>query len=1037
MTKWTEEQLSAIFTTGSNIIVSAGAGSGKTAVLTERVIEKLKSGININNLIVLTFTNAAAFEMKSRIKDSIKKIPELKEQLNLIDSSYITTFDSFALSLVRKYHYLISLPKDISIIDNVLLSIKKKELLDSIFERAYTDEKFKSFIDTFTTKDDDKIKETIELFNEKLNSISNKSKYLNEYLDKHYNSSFIEEQFQNYLKLLENNKNEIISIIGKLNDTATDEIIIEFVNKIKESLSFIFKAKVYEDYIEIANYKTPTFPSSKKIEESNIDEIKKYFSKLKTRVTSLQELTDYSNKDEIIDEIIQTKEYIEVIVKLIINYDKKILEYKRSIESFEFNDIMRFCIEILEKNLNIANEIKTNTNEIMVDEFQDTNDIGEYFLSLISNNNLYMVGDVKQSIYKFRNANPKIFTNTYYSYKEGNGICIDLNRNFRSREEVLDNINLIFNYIMDTLVGGVEYDEKQALICGNKTFPKVKDSNMELLSYEYKKTELSKVYTKDELEIFIIADDILKKMQEMEVFDKETKQLRKPVYSDFAILLDRKSSFDTYKQIFEYKGIPLTIHKDETFSYTDEMYALKNLFKLINIFKTKDFKELKYSFMSVGRSFILEYSDKLLYENIDNIFECKEFKSFIEKINYLAQYSNNNSLSNLVNETYKTFDIYMKLIKISNVLEKSIKLDYLVDVSKNLEQIGYTLQDFVLYFDEIFNIKTDISFSLSKDTTKNAVNIMTIHKSKGLEFPICYFASLYKEFNIRDVNGSFLFDNNIGLISPIFKEGIKDTIYKPLVKNSYLLEDISERIRVLYVALTRAKEKIVFVSNFEDYDEYPTVHDKVDLLDRMEYKSFLDILLSIKNILKKYIKKVEPNPNKKYEIAKNIQYDSLLNKTEITFEYINTDNKKQELEEKTYSNKPSTIVSANNMEDGIEIHEILEYLDFNNYKEELNNYQITDFIKEKIIALFSQPFMKNINKSKIYKEYPINNGKGIIDLLIIGEKCIVVDYKTKNIDKEEYINQVRNYMEYMKNITNLEVEGYIYSIIEERYIEVK
>ena len=216
MPKWTDEQLKAITEKGKNIIVSAGAGSGKTAVLTERVITKLKEGININNLIVLTFTNAAAFEMKDRIKKSIKKIPELKEQLNLIDSSYITTFDSFALSLVRKYHYLLNLPKDISIIDNVLLEIKKKEILDNIFNNSYSDELFLDFLDKFTTKDDDKIKAKIDLLNTKLSVVSNTDNYLNNYISRHYNETFIETQYNKYLEILYKIKENIFKILDNI-----------------------------------------------------------------------------------------------------------------------------------------------------------------------------------------------------------------------------------------------------------------------------------------------------------------------------------------------------------------------------------------------------------------------------------------------------------------------------------------------------------------------------------------------------------------------------------------------------------------------------------------------------------------------------------------------------------------------------------------------------------------------------------------------------------------------------------------------------
>lgn len=1034
MTKWTDEQLNAITKTGKNIIVSAGAGSGKTAVLTERVITKLKSGININNLIVLTFTNAAAFEMKERIKKSIKEIPELKEQLNLIETSSITTFDSFALSLVRKYHYLLNISRNITIIDNVLLEIEKKQILDNIFNDAYSDPNFLDFIDKFTTKDDDKIKTKIDLLNTKLNSITNIDSYLDNYIDNHYNENFIETQYNKYLEILIKTKDHIFKLINSIKIEVTDEILYEFITNIENSLDNNYID--YEDFLQISNYKLTSFPTSKKIDEINIEHIKQLFTKLKENFDTIKNLTIYQNKEEIINEINTTKPYLEVIINLIKQYNHQILEFKTKLNAFEFNDIMRFSINILENNPDILNEIKTNTKEIMVDEYQDTNDIGEYFLSLISDNNLYMVGDVKQSIYKFRNANPKIFTNTYYSYQNGLGISIDLNKNFRSREEVINNINLIFKPIMDDFIGGVKYDSKQELVCGNKEYIQTDNNDMEILNYEYKETDNYKTYTKDEIEIFIIADDIINKMNTFKVYDKNTKSLRNTKYSDFAILLDRKSNFDLYKKIFEYKGIPLTLHKDENFSYTNEMYAIKNLLKLINIFKTNDFRDLKYTFYSLGRSYILAFDDDTLYDNLDNILDCDLYKETIDKLKYLANYSKHNSLSELLIETYKVFDLYLKTIEIGNIEEKNIKLDYLIDVSRNLENIGYDLNDFINYFENMFDLDTDITFSLSKDITKDSVNIMTIHKSKGLEFPICYFASLYKSFNIRDVYDSFLFDNEIGIISPIFKEGIKDTIYKDIIKENYLKEDISERIRVLYVALTRAKEKIIFVSNINDYDDISSNTDMVDDMERLNYKSFLDILLSIKPLLNKYIKNIEYSVTKDYELIKTLNYEEVLLKTNKIYNYQTINVEKKKIDNINYSKVLNEIITNSKMDTGTNIHEVLEYLDFHNYQTDIDNYELSPFIKEKIFDLFKQPFMDNIEKSTIYKELSIDNGKGIIDLLIENDQFIVVDYKTKEIDKEEYIEQIKNYVSYIKQNTTKDVSGYLYSVTESRYIKV-
>lgn len=1026
---WTNEQLEAIYEEDKNIIVSAGAGSGKTAVLSERVATKLKQGIHINELVILTFTNLAAFEMKERIIKKIKKIPDLKNELLLINDASITTFDSYALSLIKKYHYLLNLNKNISIIDPIILSIKKKNLLDEIFEEKYLDNEFKEFIDTFTTKDDNNIKDVIEQFNNKVNTISNKEEYLNTYLDTHYSNDFINNQFTKYENLIIKNRDTIFLLLNSIKEKILDEKLYEFISNIEDELSIIRDKNKYDDFLVIKNFKLPSLP--RKIDE--VEYIKKYYEKLKDYLNTLKELVEQT-EDEIKKEILETKKYIKVIISLLKEYDGRILKFKLEENAFEFNDIMRFCIKLLEENPSVLKEIKLKIKEIMVDEYQDTNDIGEDLLNLLANHNLYKVGDIKQSIYKFRNANPDIFSKTYDNYK--NNLldrAIDLNKNFRSRSEVLSSINLIFKHVMDEGIGGVNYDQTQELFFGNKAYLDNNQNNY----LEIKNYSVDNKYKKDEIEAFIVADDILKKINDNYlVYDFDLKQNRKVNYKDFVILIDRKSSFDLYRKIFEYKGIPLVVHKDSTFSYNKEIYVIKNLIELICCFKNNDFVHLKYSFISILRSYLFEYSDDIIYKNINNILECDDYKEIVNKLRDISNYAFNHSLSQILNKIYKDFNLYYNSIKIGNIEEVNTKLDYLLDITKNLEKIGYTLNDFKDYLNNMYDMKLDISFS-NKEEDKDAVHIMTIHASKGLEFPICYFPSLYKKFNIDDVKASFLFDNNIGLITPIFKEGIKDTIYKTLAKEEYIKKDISERIRLFYVALTRAKEKIIMISNINEIEESSLSFENglVNALERLKYKSFLDILVSIKSILKPYIINTNYTVDEDYELIKKIDYEKYLEKNDIKFIYKQIDIAKKEINTK-YSNQYSNALDIKKMDLGTNLHEVLEYIDFN--KKNVDDYEIDAFLKKKILKLFDMPFMKDINSSKIYKEFEfIYEGKsGIIDLLIENEKMIIVDYKMKDINKESYTNQVRNYISYIKTITNKEVIGYIYSIINEEYIEI-
>ncbi len=1011
--KWTSEQEKAINAQG-NIIVSAGAGSGKTAVLTQRVIEKLLSGISINKLIVLTFTNAAADEMKKRIKEKIKENKTIIGQLNLVDTSYITTFDSFALSLVKKYNYVLNLPQDISIIDDAVLKISKKKILDEIFNRSYKKTNFKNLIDLFSSKDDENIKAVIDFYNTKLETLANKKQYLEEYMEVHFKKTFIDQMFNSYLELINKTKNNMFNELNKIKALASNKKVLEFILNVEKTIEFLNKNE-YSEYQELAKIKL-VFPRN--VEDNNLEEIKNSFAAFNDYKKQIEELVK-DDEETLKKEILLTKENINAIIELLIEYDKKVFEYKLNNNSFEFNDIMRFGIRILEENDEIRNSIKNYYNEIMVDEYQDTSDIQEYFINLIGMNNLYMVGDIKQSIYRFRNANPTIFKNTYQKFSE-NGICVDLNKNFRSRKEVIENINLIFSNIMNNTFGGVEYDSTQQLEFGNNLYEEKKEANMEIYTYQEDKN-----YKKEEIEAFIMADDIISKLNKFEIYDSNLKTLRPVKYSDFCILIDRKTDFDLIKQVFEYKKIPLNVFKDEKFVTTNEIYVVRSILKLINIVREKDYTDLKHTFFSLARSYVLEIDDDTLYKNADNILTCQEFKDIFLKIEHLKDISLNSSLSVLMNEIYETFDLYNKTIKIGDVNLRNTKLTYLIEVSRNLEKIGYTLKEFVSYFDYIIENKIDINFNVNKDFSKNAVNIMSIHGAKGLEFSICYFPLLFKKFNIEDIKDSFLFDKQIGLIIPNFIEGIKDTFYKSLMKNNYLTEEISEKIRLFYVALTRSKEKMIFITNMEEND-----------IPKETYRSFKDILFSIKKKLGLYLVDKDYTVDKKYKLINDQKYEEELVKTNIKYEYETINIEKENIDRVEYASKILQTTNDSILKEGTIIHEVLEYLDFKNYEADLENYTISEAYKNKIKEFFKQPFMKDINTSKIYKELEIDSGSGIIDLVIENDKLIVIDYKLSEIEKKEYQKQVEKYMEYLKTISNKEIEGYIYSILECRYKKV-
>ncbi|MEI3529858.1 MAG: UvrD-helicase domain-containing protein [Bacilli bacterium] len=1060
---WTDEQWQAIYENNCNIIVSAGAGSGKTAVLTERIIEKLKSGISLNNLIILTFTNAAAFEMKERVRKKIMKEVEnghchLEKELLKLPNAVITTFDSFSLSLVKKYHYLLNIPKNINIVDSVVINSQKRKLMEEVFREMY-DEKntdFLDLIDTFTVKDDAKMQASIISIDNKLNNLINVDQFLEEYYAHYFEESFIDQQINNYLLIMRDYCDNITISLKKLDTLTHNSLLEEWFAKLLNSLSGIQKCTIYNDYKILSIIKLPTIPSNKELDEDYLNRVKKEYNDLKANFTLLNSLCSYNDITDIKEEIYATKRYIKVIIELIRRYRLKVYSFKQNLNSYEFHDIALMAIRLMEENANIANEYKATVNEIMIDEYQDTNDIQDYFISLIANNNVYMVGDVKQSIYGFRNANPLIFMHKYNNYKNNvDGKAIDLNKNFRSRLEVIEAINNIFSKIMDQTLGGADYVNQHQMIFGNLTYEtkgnSKQNNNLEILNYEY----LDKKYKKDEIEAFIIARDINNKIKSnYQIFDG---QLRNVKYSDFCILMDRKSSFELYRKIFTYLNIPVKVHSEVSLSLSNEIYVIRSILRLVLALDDKDIyhQYFEHSFISLARSFLYDYSDDEIFnifteakkqnQDIITILGKTDQKRLIDQIIDIKNYCSNHSLVELIDYIYDQFDIYNRLNLLNDVEGRTIKLEYFRDVVSNLELIGYTLNDLCNYLDAAIDDNMDITFNMNENDV-DAVNIMTIHKSKGLEYPICYYAGLSKKFNKDDLKDKYTFDSDLGIIVPIFKDGIKETIYKDIIKYNYQKKDISERLRVLYVALTRAKEKLIVVADLTLEEENLFNNVVIDSV-RLKYKSFKDVFLSLPRTLKPYIKDInldQVSLSKDYEIEPDINLSIDMNKHKDYKNFTIAINK-SELISEHYSISPVVIdkTTKENLNLGLRFHEILEHLDFKNFDSSLATMKVENRLKVIIDKLMTMPFMKDISSSELYHEYEFiyNNSNGyshgIIDLMIVHpDKITVVDYKTKEIDKEQYYRQVKGYMEYIESITDRPVEGYLYSIMDGIYLKV-
>ena len=1024
MTKWTDEQLEAIQKDKSNIIVSAGAGSGKTAVLSERVIRKVKEGVHINELLLLTFTNNAAKEMKERIRSKLKK-EGLTEELKLIDSAYITTFDSYALSILRKYHYKLNVSKNLKVVDADLINYKKEEYLDNIFEEYYesNDKLFLKLINDFCEKDDNNIRKAILSISSKLDLLIDLDSYLDNYLNNYFGVDNIDNVLNDYNNLLLKRINNVKILMYNLS-FYTDG---DFNEKLNEVLKPLINSNDYDSIKCNLDIKLPTLRNAEEIAKNYKDAIKK-------EIDSLKELCTYKDLNEIKDTILSTKDYVIVIIDIIRKLNSKLKEFKYTNDLYEFNDIAKLSIKLLKDNEDIRNEIKYSLNEIMVDEYQDTSDIQEEFISLIENNNVYMVGDVKQSIYRFRNANPYIFKNKYDNYSKNNGgIKIDLNKNFRSREESLNNINTLFNLIMDSNIGGADYKLSHQMTFGNLAYINEgktdQNNNFEIYNYDFDK---EKGFTREETEIFIIANDIKDKINnKYKIYDKDNNTLRECTYSDFVILLDRSKDFDLYKRIFEYKGIPISINKEEKVNDEIILMVIKNLLiSLVKINNNELDNDFIHAFISVLRSFIFEYTDEEIFElySNNNYLNDKVFKE-LKEINI-----NSYTTKEIINILIDKFNIIDKLNRIGNIENNLIIIEYLLNYLDTKEEIGLSIEDISIYLEDILEKKYDIKFSSNKESS-NSVKIMTIHKSKGLEYSICYYAGLYKDFNIRDIQDNFLFDKKYGIVTPYFNNGIGDTIYKDLIKDNYIKEEISEKIRLFYVALTRAKEKMIILCDLNG-EEYSNFNESglVEDIIRLRYRSFSDIIMSIQSKLSNYVTNItDIDMTSDYKLIKQYNFKDYIDTNDIKLEVKELEKDNELLESKTYSKHTNELITEEikaNMEYGTKVHYELEVLDFNNPNTSDKN----------ILKFLESDLLKNISKGKIYKEYEFMYEKdntinhGIIDLMIEYPDYIdIIDYKLKNIEDENYIKQLKGYKEYIENKTNKSVNLYLYSIIDNKY----
>ena len=992
--KWTNEQQNAISKKGSNILVAAAAGSGKTAVLVERIIRKIiDDKVDIDKILVVTFTNAAASEMKERVLNAIyKKIEEnpedanLQKQIILLNKASICTIDSFCLDVIKNNFYEIDVSANTRIADGTEALLLKQEVLDDLFEEKYiaNDKDFLDLINTYTKYNkDEELKDLILNIYTYIQASPFPEEWLNEKVEM-FNTNQNQEEYnfsntpwgeiiiKNVNEILENGILKLKSIKRKMERFEELEKWISVINEdlinyqeIKDNLNNWDKT-----YMSISNMESKRWPTDKKVTNDLKDEAKEIRDSVKEELKKVKELINCQSKDAILD-IAYMYQILNKLKNLIIEFSNRFYDKKRERNIMDFNDMEHLALNMLVKKDENGNVVKTEIakrysekfEEIAIDEYQDSNLVQEYILTSVSKgNNIFMVGDVKQSIYKFRQARPQLFIEKYNKYKlepnENEDRKIQLFKNFRSRKNVLDFTNLVFENIMSKKLGDINYNEEEYLNLG-ASYEEIENQNInteveiidlaeddEDIWKEEAKTENDEEEVEQERieDIVIEARFVAKKIKELidnkyQVIDKKLGK-RDIKYKDIAIVL---RSITGVANIYEKEisNLGILVYSDSSGEYLQsiEIETIMSLLRIIN----NPMQDIPL--VTVMRSPIGNFTDNELIEirlndRNSNFYEAliktktdkvKNFLNLLEELRKKQQYM---PLDEWIWYIYirTGYMNYVSLMPNGNLRVSNMKM--LFERAKNYESASFKgLYNFINYIDKIKFNSEDLTSAKIIGENEDVVRIMSIHKSKGLEFPVVIVAGVGKQFNFMDLNGKILLDQDLG-IGPQYINSDRHIEFKTLAKKAISIkaknEAISEEMRVLYVALTRAKEKLIVVGRQKDVNKkmaekqkslevYSEENKKINPYLLQKYKTYLDWLELI--YLKEGNEKTKDifslNIIKKQELIKN------LNKEEIEEEDIVSKIKEQ-------------IANRNSVEDKKQKEEIINFLNWKYQYEDIS-----------------------------------------------------------------------------------------------------
>lgn len=1012
--KWSKEQELAINSTSSNVLISAGAGSGKTAVLTERIYQLVKKGADLSRFLVLTFTNAASGEMKERVRKRILKDKDLADAAVKIDSAHIETFDSFALFIVKKYAFRLGVSPNIGVLDNTLFTIKRREILDKLITHLYEieDKDFLDLISRYCNKSDQQIRTYIIDLCDYFSAKTNKEECIEQFVDKYFNKEKIEHIIEQKYQDMNASIDDAISKAEHLEDPVDADKIVTYLENLKE-ISPDFDSFVTN--IAINKKLIPDKSGSVKTSDEDFrNSIKEGLSK------NLIDAKTYGTSKEIIEQFMSTKKDVETLLKIVKEVEKEAHGFKIEKSLYLFSDIATLALKALEME-DIRKELSDYFQYILVDEYQDTSALQELVINKLEQNNVCMVGDIKQSIYRFRGADCSLFQEKYLKYKENDGgQLINLNTSYRSRREVVDVVNEMFEQLMTSRNNPINYKDGHIFGFGFKEYNSLidKKEDYKLKIYKYQK-EKGKQALYNEIEI--IAKDIIHKINnKYQVYDKDLKRLRDCSFKDFAILMSKGKQFEKIKAGLSEYGIPTKVFYKESVVNSEVYTVLKNLLVIFERTSSSNYdNSFNHAFVSVARSFICRYKDQDIYDYITK-------KAFLESplmvkmVELTSQYKYS-SLYSIINALIDSFNVYDNLSRIKHFSSNANKIELIVSIAKQMDDIGMSINELISYFENINAFNLEIEYE-DKDVGNDSITIMTIHKSKGLEFPIVYMPSLT---SIGKAAGgtAFLIDEEYGAVLPGVGEDAKTSLFNHLIKLKETKGAYEERLRLLYVAITRARERLIMLYGESENGE----------------KHIYDVLQA--NTFQKLINYIEFNY--KYGIDFVLENSKLAIKQKtIQPKHIETqtiDVQPSIIEKKRASKEQYREVDSSLLAFGNQIHYLLEITNF----ETKDTSFITNPKQRRYVDnVLKQKVFDNVKNNQILHEFSFfdekNGVHGIIDCLVIRDNQIdIVDFKLKNLDDDKYVLQLHAYRDYIKQISPLKINMCLISAITGEVKEIE